>query len=328
MAGTFGTSFADLMTLACYRDGSWSEVEVRPVEPLGLHPAAHVLHYASECFEGLKAYRWADGSIKIFRLDQHIDRMRNSAIQLCLPAPETELLEAAIHQAVDAARDVIPPFPSALYIRPTLIGSMPNIGAAGKAADEAMLYVLVSPVGEYFDASRTLRILISEQMRTTPSFGRVKTGGNYAAALAHVTRARERYNADQVLFCPNGDVQETGAANFLLLRDGEILTKQLDGSILPGVTRDSLLRLAEADGWESNERSFQIAEMLEWIKTGEAAMSGTAAVLASVGALIHDDHEHLVNDAKPGPLTLKLRDQLTAIQSGAAEDRFGWLHSL
>ena len=115
MPGTFGTSFADQMTLARYRDGGWSGAELKPVEPLGLHPASHVLHYASECFEGLKAYRWADGSVKIFRLDRHIERMRNSATRLCLPVPDVALLETVIVKAVDAAREVIPPFPSAVY---------------------------------------------------------------------------------------------------------------------------------------------------------------------------------------------------------------------
>ncbi len=334
MAGTFGTEFAPQMTVARFADGQWSSTQLTDVGPLDLHPASHVLHYASECFEGLKAYRWADGSVHIFRLDRHIERLRDSAASLCLPVPSPGLIENMIWTAVDAARELIPPFPSALYIRPMLIGTEPNIGAAGRSAHEAALSVLVSPVGAYFDADRTLRIYIeAEHMRTTPQFGQVKTGGNYAAALSHVTRAREQYQADQVLFCPNDDVQETGAANFLLINDGAILTKELDGSILPGITRDSLLRIASADGWDTQERSFGLGELWQWLDDGaEAGLSGTAAVLAPVGTLLHQSQgqliERTINDGKSGPLIETLRGKLMAIQSGEAEDRFGWLHSI
>jgi len=330
MAGEFGTQFAEQMSVARFVDGQWAHHDLQPVESVALHPAAHALHYASECFEGLKAYRWADGSVHIFRLDKHIERFRNSATQLCLPVPSPGLVENMIWTAVDAAREQIPPFPSALYIRPAIFGTMPNIGAAGRPADEAMFFVLVSPVGSYFEAGRTLRLYVEQkQMRTTPHFGQVKTGGNYAAALAHVARAKEQFDTDQVLFCPGGDVQETGAANFLLIRDGEILTKELDGSILPGVTRDSLLKIAEAAEWDTAQRSFQVAEMNEWIEAGaEAGLSGTAAVLAPVGSLIFDDRKLSINSGEAGPLVKWLRDQLMAIQSGEIEDRFGWLHSI
>ncbi len=330
MPGAFGTQFADQMTVANFADGEWTHHDLQPVESMPMHPAAHVLHYASECFEGLKAYRWADDSVHIFRLDKHIERFRNSAAQLCLPVPSPGLIENMIWTAVDAARDVIPPLPSALYIRPALFGTMPNIGAAGRPADQAMFFVLVSPVGSYFEADKTLRIYVeSKQMRTTPHFGQVKTGGNYAAALAHVSKARDRYGADQVLFCPGGDVQETGAANFLLLRDGALLTKELDGSILPGVTRDSLIRIAQRKGWETEQRSFQVEEMLRWVGDGaEAGLSGTAAVLAPVGTLVFDDREAKVNGGQAGPLVACLREDLMAIQSGQTEDPFGWTHSI
>jgi branched-chain amino acid aminotransferase len=153
----------------------------------------------------------------------------------------------------------------------------------------------------------------------------VKTGGNYAAAMGPTLAARAKFQADQVLFCPGGSVQETGAANFLLIREGRILTRSLDASFLHGVTRDSLLTLAGDLGFKAEEREFDVAELLEWVKTGEAALSGTAAVLAGVGTLIHRGQEHRVGSGQVGPLTQSLRAHLVAIQQGQSEDRHGWL---
>ena len=155
--------------------------------------------------------------------------------------------------------------------------------------------------------------------------GVVKTGGNYAAALGPTLAARAKYQVDQVLFCPGGQVQETGAANFLLVRGGELLTRSLDSTFLHGVTRDSLLTLARDSGYAVDERVFDVEEMLDWVKNGEAALSGTAAVLAGVGTLIYRGAEHRVGSGEVGPLTRALRAQLVAIQQGEAPDRHGWL---
>ncbi len=326
MGTSFGSKFAPRMGVCQYRDGAWGAHELAPLEPLALHPAAHVLHYGSACFEGLKAYRWDDDSVHVFRLDRHVERMRASAGFLCLPVPDAAMLSGLIQDVVIAARDAIPPYPGALYLRPVLIGTEPNVGAAARASTEALLYVLASPVGDYFEGGgRPLKLLVEDQrMRTTPQMGQVKTGGNYAAAVHQIIEAREQYQADQVLFCPGGDVQETGAANFLLLADGKILTKRLDGSVLPGVTRDSLLKLAAGDGYQVEERDFEVAEMLEWIVNGEAALSGTAAVLAGVGTVIYQGRELPVNGGQTGPHTERLRQRLMRIQSGRDPDPFGW----
>ncbi len=326
MATSFGSAFAPRMGICHFRDGAWTSPELVPVEPLALHPGAHVLHYGSACFEGLKAYRFEDGSAHIFRLDRHIERMRASAGHLCLPVPDVALLDGIVREVVKASADIIPPSPGALYLRPVLIGTEPNIGAATRPSNQALLYVLASPVGDYFEGGgRPLKLVIEDaRMRSTPQMGQVKTGGNYAAAVRQITDAKKKYQADQVLFCPGGDVQETGAANFLLLADGKILTKRLDGSVLPGITRDSLLKLAAGDGYQVEERDFDLAELLEWIKTGEAALSGTAAVLAAVGSLVHQEREIPVGDGKTGPNTARLRERLTRIQSGRDPDPFGW----
>jgi branched-chain amino acid aminotransferase len=155
--------------------------------------------------------------------------------------------------------------------------------------------------------------------------GVVKTGGNYAAALTPIMNARAKYHADQVLFCPDGQVQETGAANFMLIRDGELLTRSLDSTFLHGVTRDSLLTLGRDMGYTVSERKFDVLEMLDWVRTGEAALSGTAAVLAGVGTLIYADTEHRVANGDVGPVTLSLRAKLIAVQQGELPDRHGWL---
>jgi branched-chain amino acid aminotransferase len=318
------------MAVATYSGGRWSPSEIKPVAPIELSPAAHVLHYASTCFEGFKAYRRADGSIHIFRMDRHIQRMRQSARQLVLPEPDAAQLAGMVRAVIDRCRDAVPEAPGALYLRPILFGTTANIGAAATPAAEASLIVLASPVWDYFSGGvKPLRILVDdENTRSAAQMGMVKTGGNYAAALGPTLSARAKYQVDQVLFCPGGQVQETGAANFLLIRGGEILTRSLDTTFLHGVTRDSLLTLARDLGYEVSERPFDVAEMLEWVKTGEAALSGTAAVLAGVGTLIYRGAEHRVAGGDVGPITRALRAQLVAIQQGEAPDRHGWRESV
>jgi branched-chain amino acid aminotransferase len=322
----FGTVLADQMAIATYRDGKWGPHTTRPTAPIEIHPAAHVLHYSSSCFEGFKAYRWADGSIHVFRMDKHVERMRQSARLLVLPEPDAAQLAKMILAVIDRVREQAPEPPGALYMRPLLYGTMPNIGAASQPSNEATLIVLASPVWDYFaGGAKPLRIYVEDQRhRTAEHLGMVKTGGNYAAAMGPTLAARDKYKVDQVLFCPGGSVQETGAANFLLIREGHILTRSLDSTFLHGVTRDSLLTMARGMGFKVEERVFDVAEMLEWVKTGEAALSGTAAVLAGVGTLVHDGKEHRVGTCEVGPVTQRLRAALVAIQTGAAPDTYGW----
>ena len=322
----FGTVLADHMAVASFRDGRWSGHELKRTGPIEIHPAAHVLHYASECFEGFKAYRWKDGSVRVFRMDKHIERMRQSARLLVLPEPDAAQLAEMVLAVIDRVRDQVPEPPGALYLRPMLYGTMPNIGAASAPSNEAMLIVLASPVWDYFaGGAKPLRIYVEdEKHRTAEHLGMVKTGGNYAAAMGPTLAAREQHKVDQVLFCPGGSVQETGAANFLLIREGHVLTRSLDSTFLHGVTRDSLLTMAREMGFKVEERQFDVAEMLEWVKTGEAALSGTAAVLAGVGTLVHGGREHRVGSGEVGPVTQKLRAALVAIQTGESPDRHGW----
>jgi branched-chain amino acid aminotransferase len=322
----FGTVLTDRMAIAEYRGGRWGAHEFRETGPIPIHPAAHVLHYASTCFEGFKAYRWADGSINVFRMDKHVERMRQSARLLYLPEPEAGQLQEMVLGVIDRVREQVPEPPGALYMRPLLFGLTPNIGAASQPPSEACLIVLASPVWDYFTGGmKPLRIFVEDRThRTAEHLGVVKTGGNYAAAMGPTLAARKKHGVDQVLFCPGGSVQETGAANFLLIREGHILTRSLDSTFLHGVTRDSLLTMARDMGFEVEERVFDVAEMLEWVKDGEAALSGTAAVLAGVGTLVYGDREFQVGSGDVGPVTQRLRAALVAIQNGESADRYGW----
>lgn len=321
----FGSVISDTMTVSVYEQGRFNDHELVGADALPLHPAAHVLHYGSACFEGLKAHRGRDGTIRLFRLDRHAERMRISAELLCLPDPPAELLCEMVRDAVRANIDDVPDPPGALYLRPVLIGTEPNIGAAARSSRTALLYVIASPVGDYFDSSRTLTVAIETELpRTTPQFGQVKTGANYAMALGVIRRAAEAHGADQVLFAPDGDVQETGAANFLILDGNRIVTPALNSSFLHGVTRDSLLTIAREQGYDVEERDLTVAELIERTPQVEMALSGTAAVLAPVGTLIHEGQRLTVGDGSPGPNTTKLRETLQAVQRSETPDRWGW----
>ena len=323
----FGTEFCQQIAIARFADGAWSSASIEALRPLEIHPASHVLHYASTCFEGFKAYRWEDGKARIYRLYDHITRMQKSAASLRLPIPDTELLAAMVMDLVAAQVEDIPPPPGSLYLRPTLIGTLENIGAAAAASHEATLFVLASPVGDYFSGgSAALKLLVEDQRaRSTEQLGSTKTGGNYAAALGPTLDAKQQYGIDQVLFCPNGDVQETGASNFLLIGDKEIITKPLDSSFLHGMTRDSILKLAADLSYSINERNFKVEELLALAKTYEAALSGTAACLSPVGTLVYHGEEIKMRDGVEGPNTVKLRKALQDIQYGLVEDSYGWL---
>ena len=325
----FGTVFMPQMTMATFENSDWNKPELVSSDAIQLHPGAHVLHYASTCFEGLKAFRHDDGSINLFRMNRNIERMQQSSRLLSLPAFDASLLQKMITDVVKHFSDEVPEPPGSMYIRPTHIGTEAAIGKAASPTSSSMLYVLLSPVGDYFSGGdKTLRLLLEEDgSRCAAHMGMVKSGGNYASALQPILQARESVNADQVLFCPNGDVQETGAANFLLIDGNEIITKALDSSFLHGVTRDSILTIARDMGMTVSERQLSVDELLERASKPdcEAALSGTAAVLAPVGTLIHNGKEFSVGSGKSGATTLKLRKALNDIQWGKAEDKHSWL---
>ncbi|MGK0475305.1 MAG: branched-chain amino acid aminotransferase [Oleispira sp.] len=328
----FGTVFMPKMSLASFDNNSWTASSIVPSDKLELHPGAHVLHYSSTCFEGLKAFKHEDGSVNIFRMDANIKRMSQSSELLSLPEINKDQLAQMIKDAVGLYADEVPSPPGSMYIRPTHIGTEPAIGKAAAPSASSLLYVLLSPVGDYFTGgAKPLRLLLEEDgMRCAPHMGMIKSGGNYASALGPISKARKECSADQILFCPNGDVQETGAANFILIDGDEIITKALNTTFLHGVTRDSILTIARDAGMTVTERDFTVTELIERAqKPGtEAALSGTAAVLTPVGTLIHNGQEFAVGSGEAGETTLKLRQALNDIQWGKSEDKYGWLEKV
>jgi len=328
-AAAFGTVTAPYMVASRTSAGRFSAPSVEPFAPVSLHPAAHALHYGSTCFEGLKAHRGTHGVVRLFRAADHARRFCESAEALCLPVPPEGLVAKAIRETVAANIADVPAAPGSLYVRPTLIGVDAHIGAATTPSSEAMLFVIASPVGEYFRGEEAVTVAVETRVpRSTPGFGRVKAGGNYAMALGPTQRARTEHGASQVLFAPGGDVQEAGAANFLLVDDDRVVTRPLDGAILHGVTRDSVLAIARALGYTVEERFIDVGELREWARRAEAALVGTAAVMTGVGALVHEGERIPFGSGKVGANTKKLRAELIAVQRGEHADRWGWTEAV
>ena len=261
----FGSVFMPKMALATFDNNQWSESQIVASDSISLHPGAHVLHYSSTCFEGLKAFRHEDGSVHVFRMDQNVERFAQSSRLLSLPEVNKEQLTQMISDIVAEYAADVPTPPGSMYIRPTHIGTEAAVGKAAAPSDSSLMYVLLSPVGDYFaGGARALRLLLDETgQRCAPHMGMIKSGGNYASALAPTLEAKEKFQADQVLFCPNGYITETGAANFLIVDGNEIITKSLDRSFLHGITRDSILTLARDRGMTVSERNLTVDELLE-----------------------------------------------------------------
>ena len=323
----FGSEFYPEMPTVAYQNGAWQPVRWQESATITLPAGAHGLHYGSECFEGLKAFRQKNGDIVLFRPDDNIARMRQSARLLDMPIPEADTFREALFELVRRAADYVPDAPNAMYLRPTLVGTDPVIGKAGHGTTSALLYILASPVGDYFKVGSPMKLLVeTEHMRCAPHMGRIKCGGNYASALPWLNQAHEKYGANQVLFCPNGDVQETGASNFMLIDGNTIRTKGLTDEFLHGVTRDSVLKVAKDLGYTIDERNLSVAELQKAIENGaEAILTGTAAVISPVTSFVINDKETPVAGQERA---LAIRAAITAIQYGDAPDRYGWIHKI
>ena len=324
----FGSVFYPEMPVIAYENNAWQNVHWQSSAEMPFPPGAHALHYGSECFEGLKAFRQQNGDIVIFRPDDNIARMRQSARLLHMPVPEADTYRAALFELVKRAADIVPDAPNALYLRPTLVGTDPVIGKAGSGTTSALLYILASPVGDYFKVGSPMKLLVeTEHMRCAPHMGRIKCGGNYASALPWVVDAKEKYGANQVLFCPGGDVQETGASNFMLIQGDEIITKPLTAEFLHGVTRASVLQIAPDLGYRVSERDFTVAELKQAVEGGaEAILTGTAAVISPVTAFVINGKEVPVTGGQERGLAI--RKAITDIQYGITPDRYGWIHKV
>ena len=328
----FGKNMTDHMFIVDYDEGKgWHDPRIVPYGPLQIDPAAKVLHYAEEIFEGLKAYRTADGSIQLFRPDCNIERMNNSAERMCLPQIPAELAMAGITELVKLERDWVPTEKdTSLYIRPFMIGLDHALGV--HASHHVQFIIVVCPVGAYYpEGLAPVKIYVEqEDVRAVKGgTGMAKTGGNYAASLRAGDRA-EKAGYSQVLWLDGVHrkyIEEVGAMNVMFKVNGKILTPDLNGSVLPGVTRRSCIQLLKDWGYEVEERRISAEELFEAAKNGtmeEAWGTGTAAVVSPIGELAEGDEKVIISGNKIGPVTQRLYDELTGIQWGRLPDTHGW----
>jgi branched-chain amino acid aminotransferase len=334
----FGRHFTDHMARARWTaaDG-WHDARVGALEPYSLHPASAVLHYGQEIFEGLKAYRHRDGRIALFRPEKNAQRFAASARRLLLPELDPASFVASVEALLDADADWVPDAGSeaSLYLRPYLFASEAFLGV--RSAHEAAYGVIASPAGAYFPggvAGITLWITTRYRRAAPGGTGAAKCGGNYAASLIAQLEAQEN-GCDQVLFT-GGPVdapvlEEAGTMNvFVVTTDGRLLTPPL-GTILEGVTRDSVLTLAGEHGLRPAEEDIPLARLLDGCRDGtvsEVFAAGTAAVITPIVRFLGDGVDVAVNDAKPGAVSLAIRERLLGIQLGELPDPHGWLHML
>jgi len=329
----FGKYFTDRMLLVEWKAGQgWCDARIKPYEPFLLDPACLVFHYAQEIFEGLKAYKWDDGRIALFRPEMNARRFNQSAERMCMSEVPEELFLKGIEQLVSLERDWIPTAAgTSLYIRPTLIAVEPVLGV--KPSDHYYFYVILSPVGAYYAAGfNPINILVEDHyVRAVPGgTGEAKTGGNYASSLKAGLEAKKK-GYDQVLWLDGREqryIEEVGAMNMFFAYGTKIVTAPLTGSILSGVTRDSVIELAATLGYSIEERLIEVNELMADIKEGkvtEAFGSGTAAVITPVGKLCYKDDCLQLSAGKVGKITQRLYDTLTGIQTGKLKDEFGWV---
>ncbi len=324
----FGAHFTDHMVDLCWsQKGGWHRPRVQPFGPISLSPAAAVLHYGQEIFEGIKAYRHADGGVYTFRPDQNAKRLRRSARRLALPELPTEYFLQSLRELIAVDADWVPSGDDqSLYLRPFMFASEAFLGV--RPANKVAYYLIASPAGAYFTGGVTpVKIWLSEHHARAAKggTGAAKTGGNYAASLLPQSEAYEN-GCDQVVFLdPDGNVEELGGMNVVFVHaDGTLVTPASD-SILEGITRDSILALAEDRGHTVERRSVSLQEWRDGVASGdivEVFACGTAAVVTPIGELRAEGF----TDTQPtGTLALELRKELTDIQYGRAEDRHGWL---
>ncbi len=328
----FGKIFTDHMFIMEYTpEKGWHDARIVPFGPFPIHPACTALHYGSEIFEGLKAYRRADGKVQMFRPIENIRRMNNSAERLCLPQIPEDLAMEVLTAFVDFEKDWTPGAPgTSLYLRPFMFGNDETLGV--HAVHHATYMIIASPVGSYYkEGINPVKIMIeAEDVRAVRGgTGYAKCGGNYAASNRAGEKA-EKQGYAQVLWLDGVErkyIEEVGAMNVMFKINGEIVTPALTGSILPGITRKSCIEVLRSKGYTVSERLLSIDELEEAMKNGtleEAWGCGTAAVVSPIGELRYKDDVFTVCGGKIGEVTQMLYDTLTGIQWGKVEDSFGW----
>ena len=332
----FGKVFTDHMLLVDWNEQiGWHDARIEPFGKIALHPAATVLHYGAEVFEGLKAYRRADGGVQLFRPMENVQRMNRSAERMSLPQmKEKDMLQLLTAFVQLEERWVPKSFGASLYLRPFLFGNDETLGV--HAVKNATFMLIASPSGSYYaEGLNPVSIMIEdEDVRTVRGgTGYAKCGGNYAASTRAGEKAAKK-GYSQVLWLDGVErkyIEEVGAMNVMFKIGGEIITPMLTGSILPGITRKSCIEVLKSMGYTVTEKLFSVEELLTAIKAGkleEAWGCGTAAVVSPIGRLAIGEDEYVVNKGRIGEVTQKLYDTLTGIQWGKIEDTFGWVYKL
>ena len=331
----FGRTFCPNMFLVEYKDGRWNDPRLEPLHALSLHPAAMVLHYGQAIFEGLKAFRQADGRVAVFRPDANARRLNRSAEILDMPPVPEELFVEATRRLVAAHRDYVPEEPGSLYIRPAMVATEACLGV--RSSTEYAFFILALPTGSYFKETSggagSVKVLVSESsVRAFPGgIGAAKAAGNYSASLRITSRARS-LGCSQVLFLNATDrtsIEEMGGMNIMFVRDGVLVTPPLTDTILRGVTRESILACAADLGIEVQETPLDIHGILQGVQSGsvsEGIACGTAAVLTGINAFVRESGETIAfTSPAPGPITTRLYEMIQDIQRGRRPDTHGWL---
>lgn len=328
----FGKYFTDHMFIMDYNEGiGWHDARIVPYGPMQMDPATLVLHYAQETFEGLKAYPTSDGRVLLFRPEMNAKRHAISNERLCMATVPTDMYVKAIEELVRIEKDWIPTQPgTSLYLRPFVFACESAVGVHPSNAYKFV--IIASPVGNYYpEGVNPVKIWVEDEYvrASKGGTGFTKCGGNYACSIKAQVKAEEK-GYTQVLWLDGVErkyVEEVGTMNAMFLVDGEVYTAPIDGTILAGVTRDSILALLKSMGYKVNEVHFTIDFLMEAAKQGklqEAWGTGTAAVISPIGELNYKGDIAIINDFKTGELTQKLYDTLTGIQWGNLEDNFNW----
>ncbi|MDE3177701.1 MAG: branched-chain amino acid aminotransferase [Pseudomonadota bacterium] len=331
----FGRVFTDHMVTVRWSEGQgWHDAEIKARAPFQIDPASAVLHYAQEIFEGLKAYRTKDGVV-LFRPDRNAKRFQDSAARLAMPSLPESLFVSAIEEIVRIDRDWIPSGEGSLYLRPYMFANETFLGV--KPASEYLFVVIASPVGSYFKGGKkAVTVWLSDQYtRAAPGgTGAAKCGGNYAASLVAQAEASKQ-GCDQVVFLDAAEhkwVEELGGMNvFFVFDDGSMLTPPLGGTILPGVTRDSILTLARAEGRTVKEERYSIDQWRADAASGrlrECFACGTAAVVSPIGKIKSSKGDFLIGEGDGGPITEQLKARLVGVQRGEIADVHGWVRKV
>jgi branched-chain amino acid aminotransferase len=329
---TFGTVFTDHLFVLDFDEGKgWHDARIIPYQSFSLDPASSVLHYAQAVFDGLKAFRGRDGTIRLFRPKKHAERLRKSCERLCIPEIDVDLVVESFKKLVEVDQDWVPSKPgTSLYLRPTVIANENFLGV--RPAKRYTYFLVLSPVGPYYaEGVNPVKILATDQYvrAVQGGLGEAKTAANYAASL-YGAEVAKKAGYTQVLWLDGVQhryLDEVGTMNIMVKIGDEIVTPPLNGAILPGVTRDSILTLMRDWGLKVSERPIAIDEVFAAADQGTLAEmwgTGTAAVVSPVGELGFRDKKIQINGGKTGPLTQKLYDAIVAIQYGETNDPHGW----